>query len=176
MAENLSFISFTVAFSHWGILPSGSGSCVSVLPNCLSNRPHWPLEPYAVYNKIPFSSLPPHLRMAEARNVALIALCAAYWIRSAKEMGPPLEYESISFLASSNKVKATESPLFSGLLISELKRTDPFGPPVFEALSYVKASFSAKVSMDGIISGLPWNPYRQKGEHDTANGSTIRAQ
>jgi hypothetical protein len=35
-------------------------------------------------------------------------------------MGPPLEYESISFLASSMKFKASESPLFSGLLISEL--------------------------------------------------------
>lgn len=35
-------------------------------------------------------------------------------------MGPPLEYESISFLASSTKFKAAASPLFSGLLISEL--------------------------------------------------------
>ena len=40
MALNLSFISWTLAFSHWGILPSGSGSWVSDLPNCLSNRPH----------------------------------------------------------------------------------------------------------------------------------------
>jgi len=36
-------------------------------------------------------------------------------------MGPPLEYESISFFASSNKFKAAESPAFSGLLISELQ-------------------------------------------------------
>lgn len=36
-------------------------------------------------------------------------------------MGPPLEYESISFLASSSKFIAAESPLFSGLLISELQ-------------------------------------------------------
>lgn len=36
-------------------------------------------------------------------------------------MGPPLEYESISFFASSNKFKAGESPVFSGLLISELQ-------------------------------------------------------
>lgn len=35
-------------------------------------------------------------------------------------MGPPLEYESISFFASSMKFKAAVSPLFSGLLISEL--------------------------------------------------------
>lgn len=40
MAENLSFISWTVAFSHKGTLPSGSGSWASVLPNCLSNKPH----------------------------------------------------------------------------------------------------------------------------------------
>jgi hypothetical protein len=32
-----------------------------------------------------------------------------------------LEYESISFFASSNKFKAAESPLFSGLLNSELQ-------------------------------------------------------
>jgi len=36
-------------------------------------------------------------------------------------MGPPLEYESISFFASSNKFTAAESPAFSGLLISELQ-------------------------------------------------------
>lgn len=35
-------------------------------------------------------------------------------------MGPPLEYESISFFASSSKLNAAASPLFSGLLISEL--------------------------------------------------------
>jgi hypothetical protein len=34
-----------------------------------------------------------------------------------------LEYESISFFASSNKLKAEESPLFSGLLNSELQTT-----------------------------------------------------
>jgi hypothetical protein len=42
-------------------------------------------------------------------------------MRSAYEIGPPLEYESISFFASSNKFKAAESPLFSGLLNSELQ-------------------------------------------------------
>jgi len=36
-------------------------------------------------------------------------------------MGPPLEYESISFFASSNKFMAAESPVFSGLPISELQ-------------------------------------------------------
>ena len=36
-------------------------------------------------------------------------------------MGPALEYESISFFASSIKFKAAESPLFSGLLNSELQ-------------------------------------------------------
>jgi hypothetical protein len=36
-------------------------------------------------------------------------------------MGPPLEYESISSFASSIKFNAAESPLFSGLLISELQ-------------------------------------------------------
>lgn len=36
-----------------------------------------PLEPYALYNKDPFSTLPPHLRIAEARKVDLTALCAA---------------------------------------------------------------------------------------------------
>lgn len=35
-----------------------------------------PLEPYAVYTKFPFSTFPPHFRMAEARNVALTAPCA----------------------------------------------------------------------------------------------------
>lgn len=35
-----------------------------------------PLEPYALYNKPPFSSFPPHLRIADARKVALTALCA----------------------------------------------------------------------------------------------------
>lgn len=42
-------------------------------------------------------------------------------MRSANDIGPPLEYESISFFDSSNKFKAAESPLFSGLLISELQ-------------------------------------------------------
>lgn len=42
-------------------------------------------------------------------------------MRSAYEIGPPFEYESISFFASSNKNKAAESPLFSGLLISSLQ-------------------------------------------------------
>lgn len=42
-------------------------------------------------------------------------------MRSEYEMGPPLENESISFFASSNKFKAAESPLFSGLLNSELQ-------------------------------------------------------
>lgn len=36
-----------------------------------------PVEPYAEYNKAPFSWFPPHFRMAEARKVDLIALCAA---------------------------------------------------------------------------------------------------
>ena len=44
-------------------------------------------------------------------------------------MGPPLEYESISFFASSNKFKAADSPLFSGLLISELQ-TDEKGEKI----------------------------------------------
>jgi hypothetical protein len=44
----------------------------------------------------------------------------ANWIRSANEMGPPLEKESISFLASVSKSNAAESPLFSGLLVSGL--------------------------------------------------------
>lgn len=35
-------------------------------------------------------------------------------------MGPPFEYESISFLASSNKLRAAERFSFSGLEISEL--------------------------------------------------------
>jgi hypothetical protein len=35
-------------------------------------------------------------------------------------MGPPLEKESISFLASVSKSNAEESPLFSGLLVSGL--------------------------------------------------------
>lgn len=35
-------------------------------------------------------------------------------------MGPPFEYESISFFASSIKLKAAESFSFSGLEISEL--------------------------------------------------------
>ena len=35
-----------------------------------------PLEPYAVYTNLPFSSFPPHLRMAEARNVDLRTPCA----------------------------------------------------------------------------------------------------
>lgn len=35
-------------------------------------------------------------------------------------MGPPFELESISFFASSIKFKAAASPLFSGLVISEL--------------------------------------------------------
>ena len=42
-------------------------------------------------------------------------------MRSENDIGPPLEYESISFFDSSNEFKATESPLFSGLLISELQ-------------------------------------------------------
>lgn len=36
-----------------------------------------PLEPYAEYNKVPFSTLPPHLLIAEAIKVDLTALCAA---------------------------------------------------------------------------------------------------
>lgn len=36
-----------------------------------------PVEPYAEYNKMPFSSFPPHLRMAESRKVFFTALCAA---------------------------------------------------------------------------------------------------
>lgn len=35
-----------------------------------------PFEPYAVYSKFPFSSFPPHLRIAEARKVDFRALCA----------------------------------------------------------------------------------------------------
>lgn len=35
-------------------------------------------------------------------------------------MGPPFEYESISFFASSNKLRAAENFSFSGLEISEL--------------------------------------------------------
>lgn len=46
-------------------------------------------------------------------------------MRSAKDIGPPLEYESMSFFASSNKFMAAERPLFSGLLISELQPTKP---------------------------------------------------
>lgn len=42
-------------------------------------------------------------------------------MRSANDIGPPLAYESISFFDSSNKFKAAEIPLFSGLLISELQ-------------------------------------------------------
>lgn len=44
----------------------------------------------------------------------------AYWIRSANEIGPPLENESISFLASTKRSNEVESPLFSGLPISGL--------------------------------------------------------
>lgn len=44
-----------------------------------------PADPYAEYTKFPFSSFPPHLRMAEARKVALMALCATenegIWVR-----------------------------------------------------------------------------------------------
>ena len=36
-----------------------------------------PFDPYAVYNKLPFSSLPPHFLMAAARKVDFTALCAA---------------------------------------------------------------------------------------------------
>lgn len=43
-------------------------------------------------------------------------------MRSAYEIGPPLASESISFFASSNKLKATARFLFSGLLISELQK------------------------------------------------------
>jgi len=35
-------------------------------------------------------------------------------------MGPPLEYESISFFASSKKLRAADNFSFSGLEISEL--------------------------------------------------------
>lgn len=40
IAENLSFISLTLALPQKGILPSGSGSWASDLPNSLSNKPH----------------------------------------------------------------------------------------------------------------------------------------
>ena len=40
-AVNLSFISWTLAFSHWGTLPSGSGSWASDRPNSRLNRPHF---------------------------------------------------------------------------------------------------------------------------------------
>lgn len=47
-----------------------------------------PFEPYAVYSKFPFSSFPPHLRIAEARKVDFRALCAALneanWVRSSQ--------------------------------------------------------------------------------------------
>lgn len=43
-------------------------------------------------------------------------------MRSAYDIGPPLEYESISFFASSNKLNAPARFLFSGLLISELQK------------------------------------------------------
>lgn len=42
----------------------------------------------------------------------------AYWMRSENETGPPLDAESISFLASIIIFNAGECPLFSGLLIS----------------------------------------------------------
>lgn len=47
-----------------------------------------PFEPYAVYSKFPFSSFPPHLRIAAARKVDFRALCAALneanWVRSSQ--------------------------------------------------------------------------------------------
>lgn len=46
----------------------------------------------------------------------------ANWMRSAYDIGPPLEYESISFFASSIKLNAAARFLFSGLLISELQK------------------------------------------------------
>ena len=39
-------------------------------------KPTCPAEPNAVYNNLPFSTFPPHLRIDAARNVALRALCA----------------------------------------------------------------------------------------------------
>ena len=59
-------------------------------------------------------------RFHNGSKTALEIIEPANWIRSANEMGPPLEKESISFLASVSKSNAAESPLFSGLLVSGL--------------------------------------------------------
>ncbi|KAF4352897.1 hypothetical protein G4B88_026359 [Cannabis sativa] len=79
METNLSFISWTVAFSHRGTLPSGSGSWASVLPKLVKRRTEdkkqtCPFEPYAEYNKLPFSSFPPHFRIAEAKKNAVFVV------------------------------------------------------------------------------------------------------
>ncbi len=50
-------------------------------------KPTCPAEPNAVYNNLPFSTFPPHLRIDAARNVALRAPCATsnegIWVRLA---------------------------------------------------------------------------------------------
>ncbi|KAK1373185.1 hypothetical protein POM88_029378 [Heracleum sosnowskyi] len=63
-------------------------------------------------------------------------------MRSEYEIGPPFEYESISFFASSNKSKAPERPLFSGLLISEQK----------------DKNWSVKAACTVVYAGVPFNP------------------
>lgn len=42
----------------------------------IKNMQTCPFDPYALYRIFPFSSFPPHLLMAAAKNVALTALCA----------------------------------------------------------------------------------------------------
>jgi hypothetical protein len=59
-------------------------------------------------------------RFNNASMVTVEIAKPANWIRSANVIGPPLELESISFLASVSRSNAAESPLFSGLLISGL--------------------------------------------------------
>ena len=59
-------------------------------------------------------------KFSNTSRVTLEIFRPANWIRSANEIGPPLDLESISFLASVSRSNAAESPLFSGLLISGL--------------------------------------------------------
>lgn len=51
-------------------------------------------------------------------------------MRSANEIGPPLEYVSIPFFASIMRSKAAESPLFSGLPSSTLQEIKKKGKEI----------------------------------------------
>lgn len=81
IAENLSFISWTVALSHRGILPSGSGSWASVRPKFLSNKLHWEYtKNIQLINYFGWEKDPVLVLNYRSKEISIIYLCFGVWL------------------------------------------------------------------------------------------------